>query len=99
MEHSQPATIKTLALEVKYFVPGGGVGKNLGEKVLREIDKAGVKLETNMKLKEITQTEKVSFDVPKNSKRVSAEKMSELIYPPNPAGESKGGSSHDHDFF
>lgn len=88
IEHNQPKSIKTLALQVNYFSPKISGGNTL-EKILDKVDKVLVKTQSKLQFSSINYTDKISVDLPQNSQKVSAKDLKMMI---NPDVESSGHS-------
>lgn len=90
IEHNQPRSIKTLALQVNYFSPiiSGG---NTFEKVLDKVDKVLVKTRSKLQFNSINYTDKISVDLPQNSQKVSAKDLKMMIDPDVESSGHSGG--------
>lgn len=100
IEHNQPKSINTLALQVEYFSPESSNQKNTLDKVLDKVDKVLVKTDKKIYLSKINSSNKISIDLPKNSEKVSPQKLNEIIFPvEESSGSSSGGGHHHHDIF
>lgn len=100
IEHNQPKSIKTLALQVEYFSPKSSGEKNTLDKVFDKVNKVLVKTDKKIHLNDINSNNQISIDLPKNSEKVSPQSLNEIIYPAEESdGKSSGGGHHHHDIF
>jgi len=101
IEHNQPKSIKTLALQVEYFSPKSAGEKNALDKVFDKMNKVLVKTDKKIHLNDINSNHQASIDLPKNSEKVSPQSLNEIIYPAeqNEGKSSGGGHHHHHDIF
>lgn len=100
IEHNQPKSIKTLALQVEYFSPKSTGEKNTLDKVVDKMDKILVKMDKKIHLNSINSNDEISINLPKNSEKVSPTKLNEIMFPPVESDKSSsGGGRHHHDFF
>lgn len=100
IEHNQPKSIKTLALQVEYFSPKSSGEKNTLDKVFDKVNKVLVKTDKKIHLNDISSNNQISIDLPKNSEKVSPQSLNEIIYPAEESdGKSSGGGHHHHDIF
>ena len=95
IEHNQPTSIKTLALQVEYFSPKVSA-KNTLDKVLDKVNKVLVKTGSKIHLNSVNYTNDVSVELPKNSVKVASKDFNIIVYPKvESSGSSDGGGSYD----
>jgi hypothetical protein len=100
IEHNQPKSIKTLALQVEYFSPKSSGEKNTLDKVFDKMNKVLVKTDKKIHLNDISSNNQISIELPKNSEKVSPHSLNEIIYPAEENdGNSSSGGHHHHDIF
>ena len=97
IEYNQPKSISTLALSVNFIESTPKKGGNIAEKVLEKADKVFVKIKGKIEFNKIDNTLDLSMNIPKNSKKLSASELDDIINPPSES--SGGGSHHDFDLF
>lgn len=98
LEHRQPKTIPSIALTVFYSSPKSPGNKSITEEIGETMQKVSAKMEDQLNLNKVSSTNKVSIDLPPNSKRVKLQQLNGIINPPIPADENKR-RRHHHDFF
>ena len=95
IEHNQPTSIKTLALQVEYFSPKVST-KNTLDKVLDKVNKVLVKTGNKIHLNSVNSTDNVSIELPKNSVKVASKDFNIIVHPKvESSGSSDGGGSYD----